>query len=484
MRRAKKGQFVVIAALGMAIMMVSFATTLAGYSVSPINFAKSNIREIQIQSISNFRRALAIGLAEVSQQLEFKSRVRQYSTYLDLSSYPSAKTLGYKIISNWQNLTLMSYPGAGLNLTTTPTVFICSWNSTSGISYAASDITLDILNSGFYGFKESTVASLNLTLLEANQTGSDTRFYFSLKAENDRSLPDLTESSIKILYQKQNGSWNTSAPASTSLFYLGQGSYMAHFVGEEMASPLHIRLIVTDSRGIIVGARNTPASGTDVYGPSVSSITLTPNPTRGVNTVTLGATISDAYRGWSMVKAANYTIKNSSGNIVRQGSMNPLDGSFNSVTEQATATIDVTGWATGTYTVYIQGKDSLGNLGDKVTTTLSVTPALKMHVESISMSVSQQGSSGWYTATAVIKILDENGKPVSDATVSVSWTGSVSGTSSQKTDQNGMVSFVSPRARRGSSRLTFTITVTGVTAVGYVYYPAANKETTDTIMSS
>jgi hypothetical protein len=483
-RRAKKGQFVVIAALGMAIMMVSFATTLAEYSVSPINFAKSNIREIQIQSISNFRRALAIGLAEVSQQLEFKSRVRQYSTYLDLSSYPSAKTLGYEIISNWQNLTLISYPGAGLNLTTTPTVFICSWNSTSGISYAASDITLDILNSGFYGFKESTVASLNLTLLEANQTGSDTRFYFSLKAENDRSLPDLTESSIQILYQKQNGAWNTSNPASTSLFYLGQGSYMARFLGEEMASPVHIRLIVKDSRGIIVGARNTPATIADIWGPSVSGITLTPNPSRGVNQITLRATISDAYRGWSTVRAANYTIRNSNGNIVRQGSMNPLDGSFNSVTEQATATIDVTGLATGSYTVYIQGRDSLGNLGDIASTTLSITPALKIHVESIDMSVRRSGGSGWYEALAVIKILDENGQPINDATVRIRWTGSVSGTSSQRTDQNGIVSFTSPRARRGSSPLTFTIAVTDVTAVGYVYYPAANKETTDTIRSS
>lgn len=480
-RRGKQGQFVVIAALGMAIMMVSFATTMASYSVSPINFAKSNFREIQIQSTSNFRRALAIGLAEVSQQLEFKSRVRQYSTHLDLNSYPSAKNLGYKIVSNWQNLTLLSYPGTGLNLTMSTPVFICSWNSTSGISYAASNISLDILNAGFFGFKESTVASLNLTLLEANQTGAETSFYFSLRAENNRPLPDLTESSITILYQKQNGAWNTSALASTGLFYLGQGAYMARFTGDQIASPVHIRLIVRDSRGIIVGARNTPAAATDVWGPSVSAITVNPNPSRGASQINLRTTISDAYLGWSTVRSANYTIKDSNGNTVLQSTMNPLDGAFNSVTEQATANINVAGWAVGNYIVYIQGRDNLGNLGSIESTTLSITPALRMHVESIDMQVRRSGSSGWYEAIAVIKLLDENGQPVSDATVSVRWTGAATGSSSQRTNQNGIVSFTSPRARRGSSPLTFTVTVTAASAVGYVYYPAANKETSDSI---
>ncbi|MCJ7609069.1 hypothetical protein MUP00_05305, partial [Candidatus Bathyarchaeota archaeon] len=144
----------------MAILIVSFTAVLVGYSVSPVHFAKSNFRETETSTVSNFRRALAVGLAQVSQELNFKSKVRQYSTYLDLESYPTAKSLGYRVISEWENLTAFSYPGIGINLTVTQPVFRCSWNSSTGISSAEANMTLDILNQGFYGLRENLVASL------------------------------------------------------------------------------------------------------------------------------------------------------------------------------------------------------------------------------------------------------------------------------------------------------------------------------------
>jgi hypothetical protein len=167
----------------MAILIVSFTAVLVGYSVSPVHFAKSNFREIETSTVSNFRRALAIGLAQASQELNFRSKVRQYSAYLDLESYPVAKTEGYKVISGWQNLTVFSYPGTGVNLTVSQPVFRCSWNGSQGISSAEANMTLDILNQGFFGLRENLVASLNLTLLDLNATGSTTSFFFRLMAE-------------------------------------------------------------------------------------------------------------------------------------------------------------------------------------------------------------------------------------------------------------------------------------------------------------
>ena len=121
----------------------------------------------------------------------------------------------------------------------------------------------------------------------------------------------------------------------------------------------------------------------------------------------------------------------------------------------------------------ISGKDRLENFGSIESTTLSITPVPRMHIESIDM-VLRRTSGSWYRAVATIKVLDENGQPVNDATVTVRWTGAVTGTSSTGEDQNGIATFTSSSARRGYYPLTFTVRVTGVTASGYVYYPGQN----------
>jgi hypothetical protein len=488
-----------MASLGMTILMISFTTLLVGYSVSPMRFTKSNFREVQMQTVSNFRRALAISLAEVSQQLEFKARVRQYSMYLDLDTYPQARNLGYDLLSRWQNLTMLSYPGTGLNLTASIPAFSCSWNSTSGISTANANMMLDILNYGFFGFKESSVASLNLTLLDLSQIGSVTSFFFSLKAENDRPVPDLSDSSIHILYQKTNGGWNSSDPASTKVYYLGQGVYQARFNvnASQTYIPPHIRLIVQDSRGIVVGARAilSLSNQTDTVGPITSNVFATPNPSNSAPLVTVTATISDLFTGWSNILRAECIVNDSSGSTVFQGDMIAIDGAFNEISEDVRTNINVTGWSLGNYTVYVRGQDVRGNLGLFNSTVLRITPAPKMHVENIDMSLDTEKKSGWgrSRAIAVVTILDENGSPVGNANVTALWNITYQPPGNPRivaevtigwslTNDLGIATLIS--GWRNHSKwwpVTFTITVEDVERTGYVYDPTANKETTDSI---
>lgn len=86
----------------------------------------------------------------------------------------------------------------------------------------------------------------------------------------------------------------------------------------------------------------------------------------------------------------------------------------------------------------------------------------------------------WFLARAVaeVTIVDQNGTPVSGATVQGRWSGLVSGTSSGNTNSSGVVSFTSSWSYR---RGTFTFTVESVSAPGYIYDPEANVETSDSI---
>lgn len=160
--------------------------------------------------------------------------------------------------------------------------------------------------------------------------------------------------------------------------------------------------------------------------------------------------------------------------------MTAVDGAFNQITEAVTTNIDVSGWALGNYVVYVRGQDIKGNWGLFNSTVLSVTSKLKMHVESIVMSIESEGNSGRKRADATVTILDENGKPVQGATVTAHWSGGDTGTVSGSTNSQGKVTLYSAWKRVGSG-VRFTITIDNVQQSSYTYAPASNKITTKSI---
>jgi PKD repeat protein len=137
--------------------------------------------------------------------------------------------------------------------------------------------------------------------------------------------------------------------------------------------------------------------------------------------------------------------------------------------------------AAGAYTATLTVTDNSGLTGtDSVTVVVGAPPppvTKVVSVGNIGMNLYVYRRT-YYYATAAVTIRDQDGKPVPNATVKGMWSGLVKGTYTGKTNKNGLITFSSPSTRY---RGTFTFTVAAVGAKGYVYDPAKNNETSDSI---
>jgi hypothetical protein len=101
-----------------------------------------------------------------------------------------------------------------------------------------------------------------------------------------------------------------------------------------------------------------------------------------------------------------------------------------------------------------------------------------MYVFDIALSISYKGANA--AAQADVSIIDADGDPVANATVTGRWSGLVSSTATGTTDSNGSVSLTSLNAKKSG---TITFTVLDVSVDGYTYDESANIITSDFIAS-
>ncbi len=102
-------------------------------------------------------------------------------------------------------------------------------------------------------------------------------------------------------------------------------------------------------------------------------------------------------------------------------------------------------------------------------------PGGKMHVQSIVLSTTTQAV--FTTVTAEVTIVDDNGSPVANATVSGTFSGDISGSASGVTDGSGVATL---SIKKKVTVTTFTFCVDNVTHASLTYDPNANVETCDT----
>ena len=119
----------------------------------------------------------------------------------------------------------------------------------------------------------------------------------------------------------------------------------------------------------IIDASGT--AGGDVVGPTTTGVTLTETaPNSGLYTVT--ASVSDVATGNAAIQAAEVRADAAP---VGPFAMSASDAAFDTATEAVTSTtgqIDTTTWAAGTHTVFVRGRDALGNWGPYASATVAI----------------------------------------------------------------------------------------------------------------
>ncbi|MCK5309907.1 MAG: Ig-like domain-containing protein, partial [Thermoplasmata archaeon] len=150
----------------------------------------------------------------------------------------------------------------------------------------------------------------------------------------------------------------------------------------------------------------TTETAPDLTGPVTSGIDVTPNPTAGAGTVTLTATVDDSTTGGSTITEAEYFVDS----VGADGSgiaMTASDGTFNAISEGVEVIIDVSGWADGTYTLYVHGRDSAGNWGATISIVLSVTSAPDTIPPQVVSNIPSNGATGVVVSTDIVVTFTE-----------------------------------------------------------------------------
>lgn len=135
--------------------------------------------------------------------------------------------------------------------------------------------------------------------------------------------------------------------------------------------------------------------------PSVNNLLVTPNPTQSASSVTLTAEASDLS---SNIASAEW-FEGADPGLGNGMAMSAVDSTFDSMLENLTATIDVSGWVDGVYTLFVRARDVAGNW--------SATASIEL---TVSGSV-QPGPTTVYFSTAGNGAIPGVGNPFDDADV-------------------------------------------------------------------
>ncbi|MBL8473745.1 MAG: PKD domain-containing protein [Rhodocyclaceae bacterium] len=131
----------------------------------------------------------------------------------------------------------------------------------------------------------------------------------------------------------------------------------------------------------------------------------------------------------------------------------------------------------GTFVATLVVTDALGATASAQVTITATAPPPALHVKSMTITLAKNNKKG-AQATAKVTVVDANGVAVSSATVTGTWSGVVSGSSSVLTNSSGVSSSASAWTK---TRGTLTYTVTSISRSGYLYDSAQNAATSVSI---
>ncbi|CAD6881022.1 hypothetical protein [Methylomonas albis] len=174
---------------------------------------------------------------------------------------------------------------------------------------------------------------------------------------------------------------------------------------------------------------------------------------------------------------APLTVNFSANNTIGNGNITGYQWSFGDNTSATGSNPAHTFTTVGSYTVKLLVTNQY-QLTDTKTVQITVTapPLPTMWVPTIGMTVVKATN---VQAKMSVKLIDSNGKPVANATVTGTFSGSVSGTVTNKTDATGTVIQTATTTKMTGGSATYTLN--SVTAAGYTYNPTKNVKSVVTM---
>ncbi|MEM2714813.1 MAG: hypothetical protein QXL45_03750 [Candidatus Bathyarchaeia archaeon] len=247
MRSDKRGQFVILAAVIIAVFMFSLVLTISQISTGRQEVAYEPIDESVLAITGDFERCLTEALAMVTQRIYYDE---------------GAKDVGEKFIKDWLVATSESYNSFGINIVLTPensagsnyVDWFIDWEKGKGISAVHATFGMDIEAYGLKNLAITLQKVLRLEILDSEINSSDTGASLSItfkvweEGENKKFnfIADLTPSNLELLA-------NGSIYEVSNFIYVGQGTYKCTFNFNSLTAE-KISLIVTLNDGVKVGA--------------------------------------------------------------------------------------------------------------------------------------------------------------------------------------------------------------------------------------
>lgn len=220
--REKRGQFVIIAIMMMAIMIVSIGAVMHGaltyYRHEPWEEYSTLIGSIEVNS----QRLLELSLADFTNSGE------------DQLSYN---------LESWENDLRKIYPSSGISLSHDPTKVVFKnypWDTRTAISEAKVDFKLDITSLGFTGYEFTTKAAVKLIIINTTST-SPYQIFAAVKNEDDMPIGNLNINNFKVNY---------ASPAAVGPVLDGFHSLIYQIQYDGTTPPATVE--VWDQRGIFV----------------------------------------------------------------------------------------------------------------------------------------------------------------------------------------------------------------------------------------
>lgn len=227
--RQKRGQFIIIAVLMIAIMIISISALMhraaTYYAHEPWEEYLTLIGNVELNSY----RLVELSLANYTHTLNtdiLKNNIEQWQFNLT-QIYPGREvTLNYTLASD-----------TGLTL---------DWNKTASFSAANAIFTLDINSIGLTGYKFTAAAFLKLTILNVNTTSNE--ITVTVKREDNIPITNLKAANFEVVEPA-----DINITSVTPLYDNNEILVYVIKCGEPITTP--VTVTVCDQRGIQVTAK-------------------------------------------------------------------------------------------------------------------------------------------------------------------------------------------------------------------------------------